>query len=101
MSTPKMYVLVRSELSPSYRAVQGGHAVAQYAIEHPNAFRRWANGYLIYLETRFPSGIKETQDRLDRFKRDYSVFREPDLGGQPTALACLDTGEMFKSMRIV
>lgn len=43
----KLYVLIGKELNPVYGCVQGGHAVAQYLLEHPK--QNWNNQYLIYL----------------------------------------------------
>lgn len=31
----KMYVLIRKDLDPAYQAVQAGHALAQYMLDHP------------------------------------------------------------------
>lgn len=41
----RLYVLIDRTLNPIYGCVQGGHAVAQYMLEHSN----WNNEYLIYL----------------------------------------------------
>lgn len=43
----KLYVLISKKLNPIYGCVQGGHAVAQWMLEHPN--QTWNNQYLIYL----------------------------------------------------
>ena len=42
----KLYVLIDSSLEPVYGCVQGGHAVAQWLLEHNDG---WSNEYLIYL----------------------------------------------------
>lgn len=41
MRTPRMYVLVRLDLAEDYRMVQGAHALAKYALEHPSEFKTW------------------------------------------------------------
>ena len=41
MKCPKMYVLVRKDFAEIYRAVQGGHALAAYALKYPIEFRVW------------------------------------------------------------
>lgn len=47
----KLYVLIREDLSPAQQAVQAGHAVAQFGLEHPEEFNAWQkdNNTLIYL----------------------------------------------------
>lgn len=32
----KMYVLIRKDLDVNYQAVQAGHALAQFMLEHPD-----------------------------------------------------------------
>ena len=43
----RLYVLIDQKLDVVYGCVQGGHAVAQWLLEHPN--QNWNNNYLIYL----------------------------------------------------
>ena len=45
---PKLYILCRKDLPETYRAIQGGHALAQYLIDYPDT--EWDNGTLIYLD---------------------------------------------------
>lgn len=46
----KLYVLIRNDLSNAQKAVQGGHALAQWLIENP--YTNWTNGTLIYLTVK-------------------------------------------------
>lgn len=73
----------------------GGHAVAQWLLEHPN--QDWNNSYLIYLY----ADLDKWRVRLDLTNKDYSMFREPDLNNQLTAIALQDDGRMFKKLKLV
>lgn len=82
----RLYVLIDQKLDAVYGCVQGGHAVAQWLLEHPN--QEWNNSYLIYLYA-------------DLVNKDYSSFYEPDLDNQLTAIALQDDGRMFKKLKLV
>lgn len=98
MRTPRMYVLLRSDLAEGHLKAQEGHALIQYALEHPALLKAQGNETLICLSAgplrRFRSGIQ----RLEESGKPFSLFREPDLDNQETALACIDTGEIFKGL---
>ena len=70
----KLYIIVRKDLSPSQRAVQAGHAVAEFLLRGPNF--RWNNGTLIYLGVK---GLKQ----LENIKRNLE-FRGVDLMKETT-----------------
>ena len=80
----RLYVLIDQKLDAVYGCVQGGHAVAQWLLEHPN--QEWNNSYLIYLY----ADLDKWKVRLDLVNKDYSSFYEPDLGNQLTAIALQD-----------
>lgn len=80
----KMFVIVRRDLTPSQQAVQGGHALAEFLL---NQGTWWKNGTLIYLGVK---GVKQLNNLMMKFNRDgikYSVFYEPDMEYEPTAIA--------------
>jgi hypothetical protein len=91
----RLYVLIDQKLDVVYGCVQGGHAVAQWLLEHPN--QNWNNNYLIYLY----ADLDKWRVRLDLTNKDYSMFREPDLNNQLTAIALQDDGRMFKKLKLV
>ena len=92
----KLYVLVDKTLRPVYGCVQGGHAVAQWMIEHPNS-KDWHNDYLIYLS----ADVNKWRRKLDYYDVDFTEFREPDLDNKVTALAVYGHDELFKRLKTV
>lgn len=91
----RLYVLTDKNLEPVYACVQGGHAVAQWLLEHPN--QTWNNSYLIYLS----ADIEKWINRLNYLEYDFSVFCEPDLNNKITAIAVEDNGKIFKNLKTV
>ena len=89
----RLYVLIDKTLNPVYGCVQGGHAVAQYMLEHKD----WNNEYLIYLH----ADVGRWKEKLSLLGKDFSIFKEPDLDNQLTAIATVDDGSLFKKLNIV
>ena len=77
----KMFVIVNKNLSKSQQGVQGGHALAQFALDHPDKFREWRNRTIVYL--------KADLEWMQRFETSdhYSEFLEPHWDNQLTAFA--------------
>jgi len=86
---------VRKDLNTGYAAVQAGHAVAEWLIEHPEP---WKNEYLIYLSIPTELDIDKWAIKLEKKNLDFVVFREPDLGDEKTALAVVCDGKMFSHL---
>ena len=91
----RLYVLIDQNLNPIYGCVKGGHAVAQWIIDHPN--QKWNNQYLIYLS----ANIIEWKEKLNLLNRDFSLFKEPDLNNKTTAIAITDSGKLFKNLKLI
>ena len=91
----RLYVLISNKLDSIYGCVQGGHAVAQWLLDHPQ--QDWNNNYLIYVT----ADILKWKERLDIMEIDYTEFKEPDLNNQVTALAVLNNDKMFKNLKLV
>lgn len=89
----RLYVLIDKKLNPIYGCVQGGHAVAQYMLEHKD----WNNEYLIYLS----ADIEHEKEKLSLLGKDFSIFKEPDLDNKTTAIAVVDDGSLFKKLELV
>ena len=100
MPTPKMYVLVRKDLAETFRVVQGSHAVCKYALEHYDQFKLWNNETIVYLGVWNLIDLREWNIKLVKANKVFSIFREPDLDHQETAIACYDDGIIFKDLKM-
>lgn len=89
MEEKKLYILVNRRLEKVYGSVQGGHALAQWLLEHPG--QTWNNKTLIYLNCRLDKKIEE----MTEHGYDFSVFKEPDLNDTITAAACYGDDDML------
>lgn len=96
----KMYVLVRKDLSETYRNVQGGHALIQYALDHPDLLRAHGNGTLVYLGIPNLIALRNWKSKLTLANKPFSCFYEPDLDGHETAIVCYDEGPIFRRLPI-
>lgn len=83
----RLYVLVSDKLTPVYGCVQGGHAVAQWLLDNKDT-QTWNNEYLIYVY----ANIEKWMYKLKLNGINHSVFYEPDLNNQPTAIAIESDG---------
>ena len=91
----RLYVLISNKLDPIYGCVQGGHAVAEWLLTHPN--QDWNNNYLIYVS----ADVSKWKERLDFLEIGYTEFREPDLDYETTALAVLNNDKLFKKLKLI
>ena len=90
-----LYVLIDDKLEPIYGCVQGGHAVAQWLLNHPN--QKWNNNYLIYLSAK----IEYWKDKLRFLDIDFTQFNEPDLDNRTTALSVFGNDKLFKKLKLI
>ena len=95
MEKNKLFVLIDESLDPIYGAVQGGHAVVKWMIEHPKG--DWNNDYLIYLSC----DLTKVSNKLDVLGIDYSTFEEPDLNGRMTAIAVHRNDRLFRRFKVL
>jgi hypothetical protein len=95
----KLYVIVRKDLTHSQRAVQAGHALAEYLLHSP--YFRWKNETLIYLGVK---GLKQLETLKRKLKLQgitHVEFREPDLNNQITAIASDQDCKIFNKMNLL
>jgi hypothetical protein len=83
----KITIVVREDLTPGSKVVQSAHGMAEFSARHGPEFIEWTNksNYLCYLElSKFRMELLLT--RLKDLGIKFSVFLEPDIGNQMTAI---------------
>jgi hypothetical protein len=107
ISVKKMYVLVRLDLSESYRMVQGAHALANFALNLPASFNEWNNGTLVFLGVYGLKGLHTERIELLKRNKEFITYHESDLDDQATSIACYGDsdieprGPLFTHLRCV
>lgn len=85
----KLYVVTRRDIPPGYQGVQSQHAAVQFVFDHAERGVDWfrCSNFLAWLsvadEVELMRLIIVAKDNHVR----WSAFREPDVGGQITAIA--------------
>lgn len=92
----KMYVLVRNDLDTMYAGVQGIHAVSAFYEKGNDT--DWHNSTVVVLAVKNENELLHWCWKLDKAKKFWSGFNEPDLEGELTSIACVDTGEIFRKL---
>lgn len=84
----KLYLVTRSDLPAGQQAVQAAHAMRQFAADFPDVDRQWfesSNTLALLAVPDEPSLARLL--RKARWRGPVSEFREPDRGGELTAIA--------------
>ena len=82
-------IVTRSDLSDGYKAVQSTHAAINFTFEHPSRAGPWFkdSNYLVQLEIENEGQLENLITNCERLQIVYTIFREPDIGNQITAIA--------------
>ena len=85
----KLYLVTRKDLSAGQQLAQTCHSLAQFSYDYPEDFREWVekSNYIVVLSTENEESLKDIINQLKDNDLDHSVFVEPDLDNQVTALA--------------
>ena len=81
--------VTRSDLSDGYKAVQSTHAAINFTFEHPSRAGPWFknSNYLVQLEIENEAQLEKLINNCEKEKIAHTIFREPDIGNQITAIA--------------
>ena len=71
------------------QSVQSGHALAKFCIENSEIANSWHQNsqYLVYLSVEDEDSLYNLITKLQSRDIVFSVFQEPDLNNQITAIA--------------
>ena len=90
----KLYVIIRNDLDPGLQAAQACHAMRLFADEHrteENQWYRFSNNIVLLQvpnkEELVALAYKAVNDSIP-----CSMFKEPDVNDEPTAIALLGRG---------
>ncbi len=95
----KLYLITRRDISPGYQAVQSCHAMRQFTEEHPEIDKEWflRSNYLCLLSVKNEDELYDLVGRAKDQGIKVSIFREPDIGNEITAIA-IEPGQKSKEL---
>ena len=85
----KLFLVTRRDISAGYQAVQSCHAIRQFTNDHPEIDCEWFknSNYLALLSTTNEIELMKLIIAAKEAGIRFSIFREPDVGGEITAIA--------------
>ena len=98
METPKLVTVTRTDIPEGYQAVQSTHAAIDFVFEHPTRAGPWHknSNTLVMLTVEDIKGLIRLIRKCDYLSIAYTVFREPDIGNQITAICMEPHEEVYK-----
>lgn len=92
-------MITRADISPGYQGVQSIHAGIQFIFEHPEFAREWYHNsnYLGFLSVANEQELHRLVEQAASLGLKHSIFKEPDIGDQVTAIA-LESGPKSKKL---
>jgi len=90
---------VRKDISTSQRAVQAGHAVAEYLVN--NSSLCWQNETLVYLGVKSLKDLQNVIKKLEFNDVKYTEWKEPDLNNEITAIASDCESPIFRKLNLL
>jgi len=98
MEQPKLVTVTRTDIPEGYQAVQSTHAAIDFVFEHPTRAGPWhkESNTLVMLTVKNVSGLRHLMRKCDYLRLSYTVFREPDIGNEITAICIEPHPETYK-----
>lgn len=95
----KLYLITRKDLSFGQQAVQSAHALSEFSIKNSEIYKEWfeKSNYLAILAVENQYKLLDLIEKLILNNIIFSIFKEPDLNNQITAIA-IEPGEKSKKI---
>lgn len=95
----KLIVITRRDLSPGQQAIQASHASIEFQYEHSEIAKEWNDNskHLVFLSVENEEELKKFLQKIQFKDLRYSIFIEPDIGNQLTAI-CLEPGQVSQKL---
>jgi len=95
----KLYIVVRSDISPGLQAAQSCHALRLFVEENPEIDKDWYENSNNLVVLQAPSKEELARIAYELTVQDValSMFKEPDLGDELTAIAVAPEGGRYLS----
>jgi peptidyl-tRNA hydrolase len=94
-----LYVIGREDLGSGYMSVQAMHAAIQFQHDYPEHATTWykQSNYLGFLSVSNEDELGKLISKATNLGIKFSVFREPDINDQVTAIA-LEPGVLSRKL---
>lgn len=104
MKPATLYVVVRADLAPGLQMAQAIHAQRLFVAEHPEVERVWfeESNTISVVHAADEEALLDVRARAGAKGIPASLFEEPDLGGEATALTLapsLDSVRLCRKLR--
>lgn len=91
--TKKLVTVTRKDLTPAQQSVQSTHVALDFIIANPAIAENWhSSNYLICLAVSNETDLKRLIEKCSMKDLEFSIFREPDLNNEITAI-CIEPSE--------
>lgn len=95
----KLVSITRRDLIPGSQAIQAAHAAIDFQHQHPTIAQEWNknSNYLIFLSVENEQELKRFIQKFEIYDLKHTVFIEPDLDNQITAV-CVEPSERTQKL---
>jgi peptidyl-tRNA hydrolase len=92
-------VITRRDLTVGQQMLQSAHAAIEFQHEHPEIAKEWntQSKYLIFLSVKNEQELQRLLQKIQIRNLKYSIFIEPDIDNQLTAIA-VEPGEKTEKL---